>query len=89
MAQCHIQWLYLAVHGCKTYLNLNLNLIRVDMTVIVQLQAIRRLLPGLVVPTSCLRRSEGGLDGSGHGECRVIRKHYGTPEMLDGPHSQT
>jgi hypothetical protein len=25
MAQCHIQWLYLAVHGCKTYLNLNLN----------------------------------------------------------------
>jgi hypothetical protein len=26
MAQCHIQWLYLAVHGCKTYLNLNLNL---------------------------------------------------------------
>jgi hypothetical protein len=24
MAQCHIQWLYLAVHGCKTYLNLNL-----------------------------------------------------------------
>jgi hypothetical protein len=24
MAQCHIQWLYLAVHGCKTYyLNLN------------------------------------------------------------------
>jgi hypothetical protein len=27
MAQCHIQWLYLAVHGCKTYLNLNLNLI--------------------------------------------------------------
>jgi hypothetical protein len=21
MAQCHIQWLYLAVHGCKTYLN--------------------------------------------------------------------
>jgi hypothetical protein len=22
MAQCHIQWLYLAVHGCKTYLNL-------------------------------------------------------------------
>jgi hypothetical protein len=25
MAQCHIQWLYLAVHGCKTYLNLNLS----------------------------------------------------------------
>jgi hypothetical protein len=24
--KCHIQWLYLAVHGCKTYLNLNLNL---------------------------------------------------------------
>jgi hypothetical protein len=23
--KCHIQWLYLAVHGCKTYLNLNLN----------------------------------------------------------------
>jgi hypothetical protein len=22
MAQCHIQWLYLAVHGCKTYMNL-------------------------------------------------------------------
>jgi hypothetical protein len=22
---CHIQWLYLAVHGCKTYLNLSLN----------------------------------------------------------------
>jgi hypothetical protein len=22
--KCHIQWLYLAVHGCKTYLNLNL-----------------------------------------------------------------
>jgi hypothetical protein len=27
MAQCHIQWLYLAVHGCTSYLNLNLNLI--------------------------------------------------------------
>jgi hypothetical protein len=26
MAKCHIQWLYLAVHGCKTYLNRNLNL---------------------------------------------------------------
>jgi hypothetical protein len=26
MASCRIQWLYLAVHGCKTYLNLNLNL---------------------------------------------------------------
>jgi hypothetical protein len=26
IASCHIQWLYLAVHGCKTYLNLNLNL---------------------------------------------------------------
>jgi hypothetical protein len=26
-AQCHIQWLYVAVHGCKTYLNLNLNLV--------------------------------------------------------------
>jgi hypothetical protein len=25
--KCHIQWLYLAAHGCKTYLNLNLNLI--------------------------------------------------------------
>jgi hypothetical protein len=24
--KCHIQWLYLAVHGCKTYLNLNLNM---------------------------------------------------------------
>jgi hypothetical protein len=24
MASCRIQWLYLAVHGCKTYLNLNL-----------------------------------------------------------------
>jgi hypothetical protein len=24
--KCHIQWLYLAAHGCKTYLNLNLNL---------------------------------------------------------------
>jgi hypothetical protein len=25
--KCHIQWLYLVVvHGCKTYLNLNLNL---------------------------------------------------------------
>jgi hypothetical protein len=47
------------------------------MTVIVQLLAIRRLSPGLVVPTSCLRLSEGGLDGSGHGECRLIRKHYG------------
>jgi hypothetical protein len=23
MASCRIQWLYLAVHGCKTYLNLN------------------------------------------------------------------
>jgi hypothetical protein len=23
--RCHIQWLYLAVHGCKTYLNLNLS----------------------------------------------------------------
>jgi hypothetical protein len=23
--KCHIQWLYLAAHGCKTYLNLNLN----------------------------------------------------------------
>jgi hypothetical protein len=23
--KCHIQWLYLAVHGCKIYLNLNLN----------------------------------------------------------------
>jgi hypothetical protein len=22
--KCHIQWLYLAAHGCKTYLNLNL-----------------------------------------------------------------
>jgi hypothetical protein len=25
MASCRIQWLYLAVHGCKTYLNLNLS----------------------------------------------------------------
>jgi hypothetical protein len=25
MASCRIQWLYSAVHGCKTYLNLNLN----------------------------------------------------------------
>jgi hypothetical protein len=23
--KCHIQWLYLATHGCKTYLSLNLN----------------------------------------------------------------
>jgi hypothetical protein len=30
--KCHIQWLYLAVHGCKSYLNLNLNLNRHDST---------------------------------------------------------
>jgi hypothetical protein len=23
IAECHIQWLYLAANGCKTYLNLN------------------------------------------------------------------
>jgi hypothetical protein len=28
MALCHIQWLYLAVQGCKTYLNLNLNRVK-------------------------------------------------------------
>jgi hypothetical protein len=26
--KCHIQWLYLAVHGCKTYLNMNLNTVK-------------------------------------------------------------
>jgi hypothetical protein len=26
IAYCHIEWLYLAANGCKTYLNLNLNL---------------------------------------------------------------
>jgi len=25
--KCHIQWLYLAEKGCKTNLNLNLNLV--------------------------------------------------------------
>jgi hypothetical protein len=36
-------------------------------------------------PHDCLRLSEGGLDGSGAGECRLIRKHYGTSELLTDP----
>jgi hypothetical protein len=30
--KCHIQWLYLAVHGCKTYLNLNLKGARITVS---------------------------------------------------------
>jgi hypothetical protein len=31
--KCHIQWLYLAAHGCKTYLNLNLTDVPTGWTV--------------------------------------------------------
>jgi hypothetical protein len=53
MAQCHIQWLYLAVHGCKTYLNLNLNCV-------VQLIIIIIIMPqigGIAVGITCITQT--------------------------------